>query len=291
MRVKFTRKEILDKLRNEIQEKRHILGAGCSNGLIAKCAETGKADLIIVYSSGKSRLMGLATTMVMFGDSNVTTLGMYNELANVVKRTPIIAGIEANDISCLDLEASLRRFIDKGFNGVINFPTVGLYENLIEGGIAFRKYTESQASGYGVSRWGWSREVEMIRTLHGWDVFTMAYVLSPADAAEMAKAGADAICPHVGPTMGGLAGSSPMGGMDELLKRAQEMMVAAKKVNSDAICLVHGGPFNSPESTRIIYEKTDAQGFVGASAVERIPVENAVINACKGYKSIKPLEK
>jgi len=291
MRPKFSRKEIIDRLRKEILEKRWILGAGCSNGLIAKCAEIGKADLIIVYSSGKSRLMGLATTMVMFGNSNSITLEMYDELANVVKRTPIIAGIEANDISCLDLEVSLKRFLDKGFNGVINFPTVGLYENLIDGGMAFRKYTESNAPGYGVAHWGWSREVEMMRRLHDWDVFTMAYVLSPADAAEMAKAGIDVICPHVGPTMGGMAGSAPLGGMDELLKKAQEMMEAAKKVNPNVICLVHGGPFNSPESTKVIYERTDAQGFVGASAIERIPVENAVVNACKGYKSVKPKEK
>jgi predicted TIM-barrel enzyme len=294
MGMKLNRKEILDRLKKEIREKRPILGAGCSTGLIAKCAELGKTDLIIVYSTGKSRVMGLPTTMTMFGNSNFMTLEMYDELANVVKNTPIIAGIEANDHYCLDLEVSLRRFLDKGFNGVINFPTVGLYENLIDGGMAFRKYTEKEARGYGVAHWGWSREVEMIRMLHDWDVFTMAYVLSPADAKEMAEAGADVICPHVGPTMGGLAGFTPLGGLDELLKKAQEMMEAAKKVNPDVICLVHGGPFYSPESTKAIYEKTDAQGFVGASSIERIPVEKAVINECKGYKSIpmtKPKEK
>lgn len=280
---KFARKEILDRLKKEIDEKRPILGAGCSTGIIAKCAELGNADLIIVYSTGKSRIMGFPTTV--FGPSNPITLEMYDELANVVKNTPIIAGIEAKDPFCLDLETSLNRFVDKGFDGVINFPTTGLTE-FLGGGMTSRKFTESLAKGYSVSHWGWSREVEMMRVLRNWDIFTMAYVCTPGDAAEMVKAGADVVCAHVGPTIGGLAGYKELAKLDEVLKRAQEIIKGARKVDPNVICLAHGGPFANPESTKAIYEKTDAQGFVGASAIERIPVEKAVTNICKGYKAI-----
>jgi predicted TIM-barrel enzyme len=288
MVVNITRREILDRLRKEISEGRPILGAGCSAGIMAKCAELGQADLIIVYSTGKSRMMGLPTTII--GNSNPITLEMYDELANVVKEKPIIAGIEANDIFYLDLEASLKSFIDKGFNGVINFPTVGIYEHLFEGGKAMRIFSKNLANGYRVSHWGWPREVEMIRILHDWDVFTMAYVFTPGDAADMAKAGADAICAHVGPTMGGIAGFQPLEGIDELLKRAQAILDAARNENPEVVRLIHGGPFYDPDSTRIIYEKTDAQGFVGASAIERVPVEKAVIETCQGFKNI-PMKK
>nr|MDO8079280.1 phosphoenolpyruvate hydrolase family protein [Candidatus Freyarchaeota archaeon] len=284
MVVKITRKEILDRLYKEISEERPILGAGCSAGIIAKCAELGQADLIIVYSTGKTRMMGLPTTIL--GNSNPITLDMYDELANVVKNKPIIAGIEANDCFYLDQEASLKRFIDKGFNGVINFPTTALYENLIEGGMALRKFNEGMAFGYGVPHWGWSREVEMMKILHDWDVFTMAYVFTGTDSKDMAEAGADAICAHVGPTMGGVAGFIPLEDLDTLLKRAQEVFEAARNVNPEAICLVHGGPFYDPQSTKIIYEKTIAQGFVGASSIERIPVEKAIQETCRGFKSI-----
>lgn len=229
-------------------------------------------------------MMGLPTTII--GPSNPITLDMADELMNVVKNTPIIAGIEADDVYHLDLEISLRRFLDKGFNGVINFPTVGLYENLIDGGMALRKFTENMAHGYGVEHWGWSREVEMIHILREWDVFTMAYVFTPSDAVDMTKAGVDAICVHVGPTMGGLTGFKEMGGLEELLEKAQNMIEASRKSNPDVICLIHGGPFYDPESTKIIYEKTDAQGFVGASAIERTPVERAVIETCEGFKSL-----
>jgi predicted TIM-barrel enzyme len=285
MGMRIERKEILDRLRKEMGRSRPILGAGCSAGIIAKCAETGGADLIIVYSTGKTRMMGLPTTVIT-GTSNPITLEMVDELANVVNNTPIIAGIEANDIFCLDLESSLKRFVDKGFSGAINFPTVALYENLIEGGMALRKFTEAMAPGYGVKHWGWSREVEMMRILREWDVFTMSYVLAPADAAAMVAAGVDVVCVHVGPTMGGLTGYAPVENMDRLLSKAQDVIDAAKDARSDVICLIHGGPFYDPESTRVVYEKTDAVGFVAASAIERIPVEKAVVNVCKEYKQL-----
>ncbi len=285
MGVRMDRKEIVGRLKQQISQKKPILGAGCSAGIIARCAEMGQADLIIVYSTGKTRMMGLPTSMIT-GTSNPITLDMVDELKNVVKNTPLIAGIEANDIFCLDLEASLKRFLDKGFSGAINFPTVGLYENLLEGGMALRRFTEAMAPGYGVKHWGWSREVEMIRILHQWEVFTMCYVFTPPDAVDMARAGADAICVHVGPSMGGLTGYAPGEDLDSLLNKAQAVMNAAREVNPEVICLIHGGPFYDPGSTRVVYEKTDAEGFVAASAVERIPVEKAVVTVCQDYKNL-----
>jgi len=285
MSARIERREILSRLKKEVAEDRPILGAGCSAGIIAKCAEIGGADLVIVYSTGKTRMMGLPTTMIT-GTSNPITLEMVDELANVVKNVPIIAGVEANDVFCLDLEKSLKRFVDKGFSGVINFPTVGLYENLIEGGMALRKFTEALAPGYGAKHWGWSREVEMISILHEWDVFAMAYVFTPEDATAMVDAGVDVVCVHAGPTMGGLTGFAPLEDMDKLLTKAQDVIGAAKQARSDVICLIHGGPFYDPESTRIVYERTDAVGFVAASAIERVPVEKAVIGVCKDYKQL-----
>ena len=282
---RIERGEILDRLRRQISGNRPILGAGSSAGIIAKCAEMGGADLIIAYSTGRTRMMGLPTTMIT-GTSNQMTLGMADELTNVVKNAPIIAGIEANDAFCLDLEKSLRRFFDKGFSGAINFPTVGLYENLIEGGMALRKFTEALAPGHGARHWGWSREVEMIGILHESDVFTMCYVFTPQDALAMVDAGVDAVCVHVGPTMGGLTGFAPVEDMDKQLSGAQDVMNAARDARPDVICLIHGGPFYDPQSTKVVYEKTDAVGFVAASAIERIPVEKAVVTVCREYKQL-----
>ena len=280
----ISRSEILSRLHKQTEAGRPILGAGCSSGLVAKCAELAGADLIIAYSTGKTRTMGLPTTMIT-GTSNPMTLEMAPELRNVVKDTPIIAGMEANDIFVLDLEESIQRFVDAGFSGFINFPTVGLLENLLEGGKDYRVFSEIMAPGYRQDSWGWKREVEMMRVLNKLDLFTMAYVLSPEDAIEMAEAGVDVICAHVGPSMGGLTGYVS-GGVNEMLATGQAIMEAAKSVRSDVICTIHGGPFYDPDSSQVIYQETDAVGFVAASAIERIPVEQAVMGVCDGYKNL-----
>src|SRR4051812_6806374 len=89
----FTRDTILGRLRETIRLGKPIVAAGSSAGIIAKAAEAGGADLIICYSTGVSRLMGLPTTRL--GSANTLTLEMYEELANVVDHTPIIGGAEA----------------------------------------------------------------------------------------------------------------------------------------------------------------------------------------------------
>jgi predicted TIM-barrel enzyme len=288
MPARFSREEIISRLRAEVAAGRAILGAGCSAGIIAKCAEIGGADLIITYSTGRTRMMGLPTTTITGPASNHTTLAMAGELLNVIQDTPLIAGVEANDFEYLDLEASLDRFTATGFSGIINFPTTGLNENLVSGGLAAREYTGAMAAGYRQQHWGWTREVEMIARARARNEFTMTYVCSPEDAAQMAAAGADAVCAHVGGTIGGMTGFRARGDTAALLARARRILDAATAVSPQILPLVHGGPFLDPASTAVIYRETSAVGFVAASAVERIPVENAIRGVCEQYKSHRP---
>jgi predicted TIM-barrel enzyme len=278
MNKRFERGEIVERLRDTIGSGKPIVGAGCSAGLIARAAEVGGADLIICYSTGQSRIRGLQT--VNIDHANPQTLSMYDEISNVVRDTPIIAGVEACDQTVYDLDELCRRFVDQGYDGVINFPTQGHGET-------FSPHTtvQNQQTGRNLGiPWGFAREVEMMRVFRERGLFTMCYVHSAEHAAEMVKAGVDVVCAHVGGTSGGLVGfaADPV---DEALARAQKIMEGAWAVDSRAICLAHGGPFAEPEDTAALYEQTDAQGFVGASSIERIPVENAVMGALQGFKS------
>lgn len=272
----FSREEILRRLNKTYAESKPILGAGCSAGLIAKCAEIGGADLIIVYSTGKSRLMGLPTSQM--GDSNAITLGMFEELHNVVKKTPIIAGIEGVDPRKLDLEELITPFIEIGYSGIINFPTIGL--------LGESRISERESVGL-----GYTREVEMIRVANKMDIFTMAYVFSPEEAKRMIEANVDCIVVHVRGTQGGLVGYKSRLSKEQGAKFIQEIIDVARSLNPRVICLAHGGPFESPEDTKFLYEHTNVQGFVGASSVERIPIEKAVVEVVRAFKnaSIKSL--
>jgi predicted TIM-barrel enzyme len=272
----FSRDEILERLRKTLEQGKPILGAGCSAGIVAKCAEIGGADLIIVYSTGLSRLMGLPTTLYGSMDSNAKTLSMFEELDNVVKDTPIIGGVDASDPTCLDLEKLLTKFVSTGFSGIINYPTMGEYGDR-EPTCRYRRERESQGLG-------WTREIEMMKLARKRNIFTMAYVYNPDDSKDMAEILVDVIVAHVGGTGGGLAGYKA-GSLAEAAKLAQKIIDAAKSVDQDIICIAHGGPFSEPADTEYLYEHTDSVGFVGASSIERLPIEKAVTNTVRDFKS------
>jgi len=54
-----------------------------------------------------------------------------------------------------------------------------------------------------------------------------------------------------------------------------------------AIALAHGGPFEGPEEVAYVLERSNAQGFVGASSFERLPVEQAIVGLVKEFKKLR----
>lgn len=267
----FSRKEILARLDVEINSGRPILGAGSSCGLVAKCAAIGGADLLIVYSTGRSRLMGLPTSRI--GDSNANTLEMAAEIRNVVSDTPVIGGIEAWDPARLDLDQLLDRFQAAGFSGIINYPTISTMGD---------KWRQRR----GKVGLGWEREVELIKKAVTRDIFTMAYVATVHDALDVAEIGVDCLVPHVGATAGGLVGHETDSPIDQEICAISDMIDAVADAGHTPIFLCHGGKISEPEHTRQVYEETQCVGFVGASSIERIPIERAVTATAESFKSI-----
>jgi predicted TIM-barrel enzyme len=268
----FKRHEILARLRAQIAASAPILAAGSSCGLVAKCAAMGGADLLVVYSTGRSRLMGLPTSRI--GDSNAATIAIAAEIRNVVADVPIIGGIEAWDPTRLDLDDLLEDFQTAGFSGIINYPTIS----------TMGKTWRERRGRVGL---GFEREVELVRRANAASIFSMAYVATPEDARAMAEAGADCIVPHVGATRGGLVGhdAGQTGKAD--LEMVKAIVAGARAVGSEAIYLAHGGAISEPEDTENVYRDTDCVGFVAASSIERIPIERAVLAAAKAFKAAR----
>lgn len=267
----FERSEILAAISQQTSKGNPILAAGSSCGLIAKCAALGGADMLVVYSTGLSRLMGLPTSRI--GDSNARTIEMAAEIRNVVSTVPVIGGIEAWDPMRLDLDGLLDRFWAAGYSGVINYPTISTMGD---------KWRDRR----GRLGLGFDREVEMIALARKKDIFSLAYVASADDAAVMAEAGADCIVPHVGATRGGLAGHEEGQAIQEAILKINRINDAAKAVRPDVILLAHGGAIAEPEDTAEVYRSTDCVGFVGASSIERIPIERAVQAVAKAFKAV-----
>ena len=161
-----------------------------------------------------------------------------------------------------------------GFSGVQNFPTVGLIDGTLRAGL------EETGMGYGL-------EVDMIRLAREPDMLTAPYVFDPDEAAAMAKAGADILIPHMGLTTRGIIGASTAKTLEDCVPLIQAMHDAAKRVNPEIIVLCHGGPIAEPEDAQYILDHTEGiVGFFGASSMERLPVEVAMIDNMRRFKSI-----
>jgi len=266
--MRYTREQVMQRLWAEA-EKSRLLGAGCSCGLIARCAEEAGADLIICYSTGKSRLMGLPTSRL--GDSNAITWQMIEEIWNVTESTPIIAGLEANDPFRLDLDRLLAKTAELGASGIINFPSI----------VGLGDYYRHRRDKVGL---GFEREVRMIAAAQKYGLFSMAYVYDVRDVESFTEAGVDCIVAHAGPTSGGVRGVAYDNKMEDAVEQVRLILERARELRPDVLVLAHGGPFSEPEDMPVLYEKTCAQGFVGASSIERIPIEKAVRDTVKRLK-------
>src|SRR5688572_29971060 len=125
----FTRHQVLDRLRTQVDRGRPIIGGGAGTGLSAKFEEAGGIDLIVIYNSGRFRMAGrgsMAGTMP-FGNANEIVVEMAREVLPVVERTPVLAGVCATDPFILP-RVFLKELQRIGFAGIQNFPTVGLID-------------------------------------------------------------------------------------------------------------------------------------------------------------------
>jgi predicted TIM-barrel enzyme len=74
--------------------------------------------------------------------------------------------------------------------------------------------------------------------------------------------------------------------LDEAVDRVQAIGEAAWEVNPEAILLCHGGPIATPADATHVLARSDAVGFVGASSMERLPVEIAMTETMREFKAI-----
>src|SRR5205809_6351777 len=276
----YTRKEVIERLRAALKKGEPIIAAGAGTGISAKFIERGGADLIIIYNSGRFRMAGHGSTcgLMAYGDANAVAMEIGEfEVLPIVEEIPVICGVHATDPR-RRMWHWLLQVKDMGFSGVNNFHTHCIVDGL------FRQILEE--TGMSVKK-----EFEMVALARKMDLFSIVYVATPAEAKAMAEAGADVIIAHVGTTVGGSIGvKGAVVTMDEAVKRIQRIIGGARPVRKDIIFLSHGGPIATPEDAAYINKHTDCVGFVGASSLERLGVEESLTNLTRRFKRI-PVQK
>lgn len=272
----FSRAEIIQRLKNQIEAGRPIIGCGAGTGISAKFAEQGGADIIIIYNSGRYRMAGRGSLagLLPYGDANGIVVEMAAEVLPVARNTPVQAGVCGTDPFRL-MPVFLKQLREIGFSGVQNFPTVGLFDG------KFRSNLEATGMGY-------DKEVEMIATAHQMDLFTTPYVFSVEEAKAMTKAGADLLVCHVGLTTAGSIGAAVAFTLDEAIEKVMKMAEAGWSIRKDLMVICHGGPFDEPENVGVALKKMPGiVGFFGASSIERLPTERAIRNQVEEFKSLQ----
>ncbi|MBQ6586225.1 MAG: phosphoenolpyruvate hydrolase family protein [Coriobacteriales bacterium] len=68
--------------------------------------------------------------------------------------------------------------------------------------------------------------------------------------------------------------------------RTRDIAQAAWAINPEIIVLCHGGPIAFPEDAAYVIKEAKVQGVVGASSMERLPVEKPLMEATKAFKDI-----
>ena len=71
---------------------------------------------------------------------------------------------------------------------------------------------------------------------------------------------------------------------------AGNAVVGAMKKNPDALRMIYAGPASTPIDMQYMYQNTACQGYIGGSTFERIPVERAIYNTTKAFKSYGSLD-
>jgi predicted TIM-barrel enzyme len=272
----YTREEVLQRLRATLSKGKAIIAAGAGAGISAKFIEKGGADLLIIYNSGRFRMMGHGSTagLMAYGDANQIAMEIGEfEVLPVVREVPVICGVHASDPR-RRMWHWLLKVKEMGFSGVNNFPT----HTIVDG--HFRQVLEE--TGMSVEK-----EFEMVALARRMDLFSIVYVATPDEAVEMAKSGADAIIAHVGTTTGGSIGvTNAVVSWEFAIERTQQIIDAARTIRKDILFLAHGGPINTPADAKRIFDATDAVGFVGASSLERMGVEHSLIALTQQFKAL-----
>jgi len=63
------------------------------------------------------------------------------------------------------------------------------------------------------------------------------------------------------------------------------MFDACDRVSPNCIKMIYGGPVKTPLDVQYMYNNTSAHGYVGGSAIERIPLETSITDITRAFKT------
>jgi predicted TIM-barrel enzyme len=278
---RWTRNEILEKLRAKINAKKPLLFSSAGTGLVAKLLEKAGADCVSTFSGARLRNNGWGTMSMLWPmmDANEQVL-YYTE-------HDIITSLKGNAFVCAfinanDLLRDIRNVIEKLKSiGVLSIchssPSISdydknshIYNLLNQSGITFEN------------------EIDMLALAKEMGMVTVAMPFTVEDSIKMVeKASPDIFCFHAGTTKGGLTGFDTPYTLEDTARRTEEAFREVLKIKKDLILLAHGAALVTPQDGQYMLDNTSAHGIWTGSATERIPIEKAVLGTAQEFSNLK----
>ena len=270
----MSRASIRQRFRSVRERGEFLVGAGVGSGLFMEAAEKGGADFVFALSAGRLRLMGAASAACLLPifDSNdfVASFGA-NEFVGR-SSIPIFFGASVTtQKSAGEIAAAIAEL---GFAGVTNYPSVVHYpapmlSALESCGLGFRK------------------ELDMLAAAQALDLWTVCWVRTREQAQQATAAGVDMVCFDFGWTTGGWHGMANVGTLTlkEAVMVTREVANAVQRENSETFLVVVGGPIEKIEDLMPICRTAHVSGYIGGSTIDRLPLEDAVMNQTLSFKA------
>jgi two-component system response regulator HydG len=263
-------------LRKLIAQRERLVGAAVGSGMSAAAAEDGGADLVMALNAGSFRHQGSssAAALLPYANANEMTWDLARRhVLTRVRRSPVVLGVCAQD-PALDVDAYLARAREHGAAGVTNFPSVSFFDG------AFRAALEASGLGF-------QREVDLLRRAREAGLATVGFCLNPADAAALAAADVDVLCLNLGiAEWRSLEAEEHQAALDRAVESLRAMLAAARAVKADVYAAVFGGPVLLPQDTAQVYERTGVDGYIGGSAVERLPAASVITQTVRDFRHV-----
>lgn len=256
-----------------------LIGAAIGTGLAARAAVRGGCDLLLALNAGRLRSMGAPSiaSLLPLRDSNALVMDFGRaEILPGRGDVPVFFGA-----CCFDPRQPIPALVDDisaaGFQGVTNFPTSIFLDGQFQAGV--------EAAGV-----GFAREVELLRSAHARGLLTLAYVATMDQARMMTDAGVDIINLNLGWNKGGHQGVNSDLHLAEAGEFARQVFQMVRRIRPTTRCMIEGGPIVSPEDMHRVCQASRADGYIGGSTIDRVPLEIAIEEAASSFKMAAALE-
>lgn len=250
-----------------------LVGGAIGVGMTAEAAVRGGADFLLALNAGRYRVMGAASLAALLPLSNSNQFTDQFARREILDRVsvPVLFGASCFDPSTSP-EQLVRHACDVGYQGIANFPSSIHFDG------RFRQLLEEADLGF-------EHEARMLALARRQGLLTFGYAKTRAEIALLMDAGVAMICLNFGWNAGGVQSVAQSFTIAEAADRARRIFTSIRNRSPDTLCFVEGGPIISPDDMFRVCDEASADGYVGGSTLDRVPLEISVTERTSAFKA------